>query len=79
MSADKPRFPEREHYGCVNCGSTNHTTGDANWCPLELFPGSHYVRCVDPACPVAYAFAAEQRQPHYHFTGSAEHPAWDVP
>ena len=29
------RFPEREHYGCVNCGSTNHTTGDPIWCEVE--------------------------------------------
>lgn len=28
-------FPERAGYGCVNCGSTNHTTGDQNWCPVE--------------------------------------------
>jgi hypothetical protein len=32
---EKPRFPERAEYGCVNCGSINHTTGDKNWCPEE--------------------------------------------
>lgn len=35
MIREEPPFPEREHYGCVNCGSTNHTTGDKNWCPVE--------------------------------------------
>ena len=38
-----PPFPEREHYGCVNCGSINHTTGDKDWCPVER--GEH------PAAP----------------------------
>ena len=32
---DSPRFPERARYGCVNCGSINHTTGDTDWCPVE--------------------------------------------
>lgn len=31
----EPPFPERRNYGCVNCGSINHTTGDVNWCPKE--------------------------------------------
>ena len=25
-------FPENRNYGCVDCGSINHTTGDVAWC-----------------------------------------------
>lgn len=45
----------------------------------EQFTSPHYVRCTNPRCPVRYAYEAEQDQPHYHFTGSQDHPAWDVP
>lgn len=44
----------------------------------ELFDSPYYERCTDPQCPVAHAYEAEQSQPHYHFTGSPDHPAWDV-
>lgn len=32
---DAVRFPDNADYGCVNCGSVNHTTGDVTWCPDE--------------------------------------------
>jgi hypothetical protein len=35
MSVSAVAFPENANYGCVNCGSINHTTGDKNWCPVE--------------------------------------------
>lgn len=25
-------YPENENYGCVDCGSDSHTTGDVVWC-----------------------------------------------
>lgn len=43
------------------------------------FISEHYELCTDPDCPVRYAYEAEQGQPHWHFTGSDHHPAWDVP
>jgi hypothetical protein len=35
---DDVPFPENRNYGCVNCGSVNHTTGDKDWCPKERWP-----------------------------------------
>ena len=43
------------------------------------FESPHYERCTDPDCPVRHAYDVERGQPHYHFTGSDIHPAWDVP
>lgn len=37
---------------------------------------AHYELCVDPDCPLAYAYGDDD---HWHFIGSAIHPAWDVP
>lgn len=45
----------------------------------EPFTSPHYERCTDPDCQFAYVYEAEQGQPHWHFTGSVDHPAWDVP
>lgn len=36
--SDDVLFPENRNYGCVNCGSINHTTGDKDWCPKERWP-----------------------------------------
>lgn len=27
-------YPENANYGCVDCGSINHTTGDVAWCRI---------------------------------------------
>ncbi len=27
-------FPENRNYGCVDCGSINHTTGSLTWCDV---------------------------------------------
>lgn len=32
---DLVAFPENLRYGCVDCGSINHTTGDRDWCPVQ--------------------------------------------
>lgn len=50
--------------------------------PPELDPlRPYYERCTDPACPVAYAYQRVDgtEDPHYHFKGSPDHPAWDAP
>jgi uncharacterized protein YfeS len=45
----------------------------------ELFNSPYYVRCEDPECPFAYAYRHDRYEgPHFHFTGSVHHPAWDV-
>jgi hypothetical protein len=30
----RPAFPENAGFGCVDCGSVNHTTGDLGWCQV---------------------------------------------
>lgn len=35
MADETVPFPENAAFGCVNCGSLNHTTGDRAWCPRE--------------------------------------------
>jgi hypothetical protein len=44
------------------------------------FSSEHYEVCTDPDCEVLFAFRLDGTPaPHYHFTGSEHHPAWDVP
>lgn len=44
------------------------------------FSSPHYERCTDVECPLRYAYLRESGEdPHYHFIGSVDHPAWDAP